>query len=480
MTGDSRIRLLKIGVTRGDTFVSQAYFTTPSMVTIGRGEEAVIRLDHADVPSHAPLFSLEEGSCLLQFKRTMQLAFLYDGLFRTPNYLIDEGLAFRRGRNYYLNLETRARGTLNFGPFRILFKLDFVAAPREKTIPLPTLDQLANVTCAHCKQPMDMFLPKPGVMCRCRSCRRFNRFEGQPLVTSEAPPVRKDGTEYAPVLLENRVSGPPTAGLVEDALTVLDAGVMRPPTQTDPAAKSAPAPPTSLTGDGSTPPVREDSLEEPSPISEAAGDEPPAAADPEDTGVPGDDDPQGPLPAPPDVLAERDTATLKAEDGEQSKKARRKRIVTGDHLRVVASSQAAQQGAEVNQGETEGAWFEESRAANGGPVAGPKVVPLPLTSAPHGAPGLSSAPHSALPDRPPVGPDTPPVGSVTDSYAAAKLADRLTLLVVALVIIAILLACILGVLLTQGAMRRLAAPPAEATTDAPGYLAFPDDEDGDV
>lgn len=465
MTGDTRIRLLKIGVTRGDTFVHQAYFTTPSMVTIGRGEEAVVRLDHADVPKHAPLFSLEQGSCLLQFKRTMQLAFLYDGLFRTPNYLIDEGLAFRRGRNYYLNLETRARGTLNFGPFRILFKLDFVAAPREKTIPLPALDQLANVTCAHCRQPLDMFLPKPGVMCRCPSCRRYNRFEGQALATAEAPPVRKDATEYAPVLLENRVSGPPSGALVEDALTVLDAGVMRAPTKTDPGT-GVPGPPVSLTGDGSAPQEKAEPPAAPPPVS-TSGDEasaPTPEVGPPGPGFPAEEAPQAP-PVTPDELAERDTATMKSQDKARQARPRRQRVVTGDHLRVVASSEPAEADAEE-------AWYGAARAANGAPVAGAKVVPLPLTSAPHGAPGLSSAPHNAVPDP-------PPVGTVTDSYAAAKLADRLTLLVVALVIIAILLACILGVLLTQGAMRRLAAPPTEPT-DAPGLVMHPDDGDGDV
>ncbi len=108
-----------------------------------------------------------------------------------------------------------------------------------------------------------------------------------------------------------------------------------------------------------------------------------------------------------------------------------------------------------------------------GAAGGDKVVPLTVNApAQRSTAGLNSAPHTAMHDP-------PAIGSVTDSYAAAKLADRLTMLVVALVSIAILLACILGVLLTQGAMRRPSAPPTEPA-DAPGLVAPADEPDGDV
>jgi hypothetical protein len=452
MTGEHRIRLLKIGVTRGDTFVNQAYFTTPSMVTIGRTPEAMIRLDHREVPEHTALFSLEPESCMLQFKRNMRLAFLYDGLFRTPNSLIDEGLAFRRGRNYYMNLETRARGTLNFGPFRILFKLDFVDPPAEKTIPLPTMEELAGVACAHCGQTLGMFLPRPAVLCRCTKCRRYNRFEGQPLATAEAPPVRPThAAGDTPVLLDHRVDGPPLrGGLIEDAMTILDAGVMAPPPPT-PTPMAPPA-------------IDEPAAEAPAP----APSEPPA----EPAGPPApsvDLEPPGPDDSRrPEVIAEKDTATMTRQLHAEKSKRVRKRIATGDHLRVVAASESPAEQAEEQ-------WYAAGNgaagAASGG--GGGKVVPLTVNApAQRPAPALSSAPHAAMHDP-------PAIGSVTDSYAAAKLADRLTMLVVALVIIAILLACILGVLLTQGAMRRLAAPPTEPA-DAPGLVAPADEPDGDV
>ncbi|MDP7112216.1 MAG: hypothetical protein QGH45_09640, partial [Myxococcota bacterium] len=321
MTGENRIRLLKIGVTRGDTFVNQAYFTTPSMVTIGRTPEAIVRLDHQEVPEHTALFSLEPESCMLQFKRNMRLAFLYDGLVRTPNYLIDEGLAFRRGRNYYMNLETRARGTLNFGPYRILFKLDFVEPPEEKIIPLPSMDALAGVACVHCGQTLDMFLPRPAVLSRCTKCRRYNRFEGQPLATSEAPPVRNPHTAGdPPVVLEKRVEGPALRGeLIEDAMTILDAGVMAPP----PPAPTPMVPP--VTGEPSVEPSAETPAappaEPPSPPPPSVAPEPPA--------------PHATLR--PEEIAEKDTATMTRQLRAEKPKRARKRAVTGDHLRVVAT-----------------------------------------------------------------------------------------------------------------------------------------------
>ncbi len=450
MTADHRIRLLKIGVTRGDTFVNQAWFTTPSMVTVGRTSEAMIRLDHGEVPEHTALFSLEQESCMLQFKRTMRLAFLYDGLFRTPNYLIDEGLAFRRGRNYYMNLETRARGTLNFGPFRILFKLDFTDPPVEQTIPLPSMDALTDVVCAHCGRPLDMFLPRPAVLSRCTACRRYNRFEGQPLATAEAPPVQPTHAEGdQPVLLDSPLTGPPrTAGLIEDAMTILDAGVMAPPTP--------PPMPHQVVDE----PVV---AEEPSAEEEAEeSDEPAPEVEPRPEGPPGE--------LRPEEIAEKDTATMTRQLRAEKPPAARKRVVTGDHLRVVA---AAESGAEQEEEQWYAAGNGAAEPAAGAAGGGGNVVPLPVNAPPQRpAPGLSSAPHTAMNE-----PSS--IGSVTDSYAAAKLADRLTMLVVALVIIAILLAAILGVLLTQGAMRRLAAPPAEPS-DAPGCVAPADEPDGDA
>jgi hypothetical protein len=455
MTGENRIRLLKIGVTRGDTFVNQAYFTTPSMVTVGRTPEAMVRLDHQDVPEHTALFSLEPESCMLQFKRNMRLAFLYDGLFRTPNYLIDEGLAFRRGRNYYMNLETRARGTLNFGPYRILFKLDFVDPPAEKVIPLPSMEALAGVACAHCGQTLDMLLPRPAVLSRCTKCRRYNRFEGQPLATSEAPPVRTTHTAGdAPVLLDKRVEGPPRrGGLVEDAMTILDAGVMAPP----------PPAPTPM-----VPPVAGEPSVEPSAETPAEPKvEPPA--EPSSPPAPSVDlEPPAPhATMSPEEIAEKDTATMTRQLRAEKPQRARKRAVTGDHLRVVAAAEGRAEQAEEQ-------WYAAGNSAAGAASAGGgKVVPLTVNApAQRPAAGLSSAPHTAMHDA-------PAVGSVTDSYAAPKLADRLTMLVVALVIIAILLACILGVLLTQGAMRRLSAPPTEPA-DAPGLVAPADEPDGDV
>jgi len=88
---------------------------------------------------------------------------------------------------------------------------------------------------------------------------------------------------------------------------------------------------------------------------------------------------------------------------------------------------------------------------------GAKIVPLPMTpSARRRVNALSSAPHHPVVEEP------RDRHYDTGSWAAAKLADRLTLLIFALVLIALLLACILGVLLVQGPIRALMQPLGEA------------------
>ena len=394
-------RSLKIGVTGGSDFLYKAHFLAPSIVSVGRSSESTITLEHPSVPRRYELFSIENESCLLQFGRKVDLAFFYDGLFRRPNYHIDEGLAFRRGRNYYLNLEKRARGTLTFGPYRLLFKLEMVAAPEPVDIALPSQER-PTPHCAACGQPLELPLPRNGVLSLCSVCGRFNRFSGDAKGVPVAP--GPTSVEQSPILLDRKVEGPrgidPTA--LEGAATVLDAGVIQ---QMEGTLEGGEIPPQVTrskehleevnTGLISHNPLLTSSEEE---IQQAVNGEPHHV---------------GPEDAPPAAIVSGAVRALRSEER----------------------------------------------------ATGAKIVPLPMTpSARRRVSALSSAPHHPAVEEPRARPYD------SGSWAAARLADRLTLLIFALVLIALLLACILGVLLVQGPLRAIMAPLGEAPggpTDGP-------------
>lgn len=385
--GERNTRSLKIGVTAGSEFLHKAHFLAPSMVSVGSSREATIVLRHPDVPRRYELFSIEPESCLLQFDRKVDLAFFYDGLFRRPNYLIDEGLAFRRGRNYYLNLERRARGTISLGPYRLLFKLEMVAQPHPVEIPLPGAER-PSPHCGACGQPLELPLPRAGVLSLCGVCGKFNRFSEQTAGQPMAPPGI-DTADQPPILLDKKVEGPLglTPSLIEGAATVLDAGVIQ---QMEGTLEGGQIPPTSSRPAG---PIEEvdTGLISHNPLMTSSEDEVREA-------VNGGMHHVGPQDAPP-------------------------RAIVSGQVRAVR---------------------HEERDT------GAKIVPLPMTpSARRRVNALSSAPHH------PVVEESRDRGYESGSWAAAKLADRLTLLVFALVLIALLLACILGVLLVQGPLRAM-------------------------
>jgi hypothetical protein len=385
--GERNTRSLKIGVTAGSEFLHKAHFLAPSMVSVGRDREATIVLRHPDVPRRYELFSIERESCLLQFDRHVDLAFFYDGLFRRPNYLIDEGLAFRRGRNYYLNLERRARGTIAFGPYRLLFKLEMVIQPRPVEIQLPGVER-PSPHCGACGQPLELALPRAGVLSLCAVCGKFNQFSER----SAGKPVAPPGTDTAdqpPILLDRKVEGPAglTPSVIEEAATVLDAGVIQQMEGT-------------LGGGEITPP---------SP--------PPAGAiDEVDTGL----------------ISHNPLMTTSEDEVRQA--------VNGD-VRHVGPQDSPPRA--LVSGSVRAIHHQERDT-------GAKIVPLPMSpSARRRVNALSSAPHH------PVIAEPRDRSRDSGSWASAKLADRLTLLVFALVLIALLLACILGVLLVQGPLRAM-------------------------
>ena len=390
-------RALKLGVTSGSEFLYQAHFLAPSIVSVGREQDATVPLDHPDVPARFELFSIEEESCLLQFQRDIDLAFFYDGLFRRPNYLIDEGLAFRRGRNYYLNLKSKARGTIVFGPYRLLFKLEVIAEPRAHTIPLPAVD-MPTALCGACGRPLELALPRPGVLSRCTACKRYNRFGEAVAGNSQPAALAKTSTpDHTPILLDQPVGIPPRGlSALEDRATVLDAGVI---------------------GD----------LE-----ASFAG----------SSGEQSDAHPGHDLAG----IEERDTGWM---SNNELVTPELQHAVNGgthepeDEPGVRPSASMPAQGAAIPR-----------QPPNDALVSG-NIVPLPMTpSARRRVSALSSAPaHPAIRE----GRET---GHSAGSFAAAKLADRLTLLIFALILIALLLACILGVLLVQSTVRGLSTAPA--------------------
>ena len=418
----ARIRALKVGVTSGKDFVHQVWFTAPSMVSAGRNPDATIVLDHPDVPEQLELVSVEEESCLLQFNRRIELAFFYDGLFRRPNYLIDEGLAFRRGRNYYLNLKNKARGTLSFGPYRLLFKVDEIDAGRIRKIALPSAAHPVP-HCGACGQPLEMALARRDAVARCDVCRRYSRFtEGlarEPVTASRRkptretpPPSRRLDPDEDPILLDKPVLGPgglsPSA--LEDQSTVLDAGVIQ---QMEGSF-----------GDLALP------MEASGPV----------------------------FPGAPDDFEEKDTGEFRrnqlvrppADPDELLAAAGDPVHVSGEHRRP----QPALSSMPVD-------------------VASGNVVPMPMSPSARRrvSAALSSAPHPAVRE-------TRDTARITDTYAAARLADRLTLLIFALILIALLLACILGVLLVQGPLRSLGSQLTAPTATGALQLDDPSGEGG--
>jgi len=396
-SGERVTRALKIGVTAGSEFLYQAHFLAPSIVSVGRKQDATIPLDHPDVPRCFELFSIEDESCLLQFQRDIDLAFFYDGLFRRPNYLIDEGLAFRRGRNYYLNLKSKARGTLAFGPYRLLFKLEVIAEPDAHAIPLPSVDN-PTAHCGACGQPLELALARPGALSRCAVCRRFNRFGEQAAGSAEpAVPARTSAPDHTPILLDQPVDNPPHGmSTLEDRATVLDAGVI----QELEASLGAKAP------------------------EQNASNETPEFAE----------------------LEDRDTGWM---SNNELITPEVQQAVNGDGHEPFAESDARPSASAPAPS------APASRPPSADPLVSGNIVPLPMTpSARRRVSALSSAPAH------PVVRDKPDTGFSSNSYAAAKLADRLTLLIFALILIALLLACILGVLLVQSTMRSLSTAPA--------------------
>jgi hypothetical protein len=417
----ARIRALKVGVTSGSDFLYQAWFTAPSMVGVGRSASATIQLDHPKVPDHIELVSVEEESCLLQFNRSIDLAFFYDGLFRRPNYLIDEGLAFRRGRNYYLNLQAKARGTITLGPFRLLFKVDDIETAGMRAIALPSAAR-PTPHCGACGQPLEMGLPRAGVVARCDVCRKFSRFaEGVvdgPTVDAETQsgPAQKPAEEPRPVRRRRPPKGPPT----EDPPILLD----RPISGHDGIAQSA--------------------LENQSTVLDA-GVIQQAEGSFGDLALPLEA--SGPVfPGAPADFEERDTGQFSRNRLLHSgSEADEVRVAAGEHPRSTGEHPSTTSSAAISHSQLPLTSMPVD-------VSNGNVVPMPMSPSARRrvSAALSSAPHPAVRDA-------RGTAQATDTYAAARLADRLTLLIFALILIALLLACILGVLLVQGPLRSLGA-----------------------
>lgn len=454
MSNDTRTRLLKLGVTVGSEFLYRAYFVAPSLVTVGTSEKATLRIQDEAVPEDHELFSIQPDSCLLQFKRDMNLAFLYDGLFRRPNFLIDEGLAFRRGRNYVLNLETRARGTLNFGATRILFKLEVTDRPSLRRIPLPEFEG-QSMRCAACGEQLQNILAAPGAVTRCDFCKSLNRFEGftgevgtaeLPAETDRAaakePSVEDSSMEVgSPLLLTRPISAPEraTATSMEERATVLDAGVIH----QDPGGPSKvhmPAPVLPGEPDENEPSLPAQISEKETLVTSSTGlrvaDQDGSATSAPTALPPVIAEPVEPLtaPIPPPV-----SSTARTPEPTQ-------RMPSGERLQTLSDP-----GVEPARAQPD--WQAPAPVASEVPAApglqSGGVVPIRVQRRRHRS-AFSSAPHATIPEP-------RESGRVSDSYTSSKLADRLTLLIVTLALIALLLAAILGALLMQGAMRRWTA-----------------------
>lgn len=221
---------LRIGATRDKGFVFRACVRPPMSATVGRAEGALLPVRDPEAPDIHTLFSVGTSSCLLDFRPEWHLRLFRDEQAVTGSQLIEEGVAFRRGRRILLVMAPGTRGSLRFGATRLLFKWEVVPETSVGDVPLRDLGDVPR--CHACGLALRDALAREGLFARCDACRAINRF-----VDPEAPYRRgKDqGADRGPGLLASLDSPPSDSGRVaalhEEADTMLGVPIFAPTTQ---------------------------------------------------------------------------------------------------------------------------------------------------------------------------------------------------------------------------------------------------------
>lgn len=165
---------LRVGVTRDKGFLYRACLRPPASVTVGRDDGALLPLQDDEAPPAHTLFSLGDSACLLDFRPEWNLRVFRDGLAVTGQQLMEEGLAFRRGRRVLLQMAPGTRGSLRIGRSRLLFKWE--AVPITAIGEVPLVDVGGVPRCHACGLALRDALAKEGLYARCDDCRAVCRF----------------------------------------------------------------------------------------------------------------------------------------------------------------------------------------------------------------------------------------------------------------------------------------------------------------
>ncbi|MCO4769983.1 MAG: hypothetical protein KDA24_08110, partial [Deltaproteobacteria bacterium] len=182
---------LRIGATRDRGFLFRTCIRPPATVTVGRSQDATLRLDLPTAPLEHPLFNLGSEGCLIDAHDDWPLAMYREERTVSGAELLDEGTALRSGRRVLTQLAHGSRGSVSIGPIRLLFKWETVPAGNVGDVPLSDLGQVPR--CHACGLALRDALPREGLLARCDACRAMNRF-----VDPEAP--------YRSMAMKRRVS----------------------------------------------------------------------------------------------------------------------------------------------------------------------------------------------------------------------------------------------------------------------------------
>ncbi len=176
---------LRVGVTRDKGFLYRACLRPPFSATMGRGDDVLLPLDEPSAPLRHTLFSIGEANCLLDFRPEWNLRVFRDGLAVTGNQLMEEGLAFRRGRRVLLRMAPGTRGSLRIGDVRLLFKWEAVPDTPPGEVPLQDVGHVPR--CHACGLALRDALAREGLFARCDSCRAVCRFVDPDSIYRTAP-----------------------------------------------------------------------------------------------------------------------------------------------------------------------------------------------------------------------------------------------------------------------------------------------------